>query len=814
MLYCKNLKYIVWLHFQVISLIVLITVNTSAQVTVNPTLELNAPGIVDQDEMCIWIHPTDKSLSTIISSDKDANKLFVYDLEGNVLQTIDVIGQKPGNIDVRYNFPLAGEPTDIVGYSRRSGDTEIIVYKVDRDTRQLLLVGSLTSASDYGFCLYKSPVTGKYYGFVSSYSSDISQYEIADNNNDGIIEGTLVRQMNNGSGYTEGMVADDETGILYAANESSGIYKFDAEPDSSADRSLVAQTGFNGLTQDVEGLSIYYRSNGEGYIIASSQGSDNFKVYERQAPHNFVNTVEVTGVGSTDGICVTNVSLGTFFPYGIFAMHDGTGSPFAIRGCRWEDLELAIDTTYWNPRTSPFVYTTNTFAVIGDFGTAGDPDVEDVADMVKGWNPEYVITTGDNSYDSTPIDDNIGQYYSKFIYPYIGSYLPSSPDKNRFWVSVGNHDYSDGGGIVAQKAYFPYFVPNTYYDIVIGDVHFFMLDSEEFSSYSDDQKTWFDNAVANSTANWRIAAFHQPPYTSGRHPPNTDMRGWPFNENDFHLVFNGHNHHMEHLTVPGQLTQYCMQGAGGRSLYSFVRDPSPAISEWKFNNQDGACKVIVTQDNITVEFWSTNGTTETLEYSFSLNNPLPVELSYFEGKVFNDKIKLNWRTETEIDNYGFEVERKRQDVRSETWEKIGFVEGSGNSNSPKDYSFTDDLTLTPDLTYTLRYRLKQLDTDGKFEYSKVIEVELGSPQKFELSQNYPNPFNPETKITYSLTESGNVKLTVYNLLGEQVAVLVNEFKEAGFHTINFNAENLLSGIYIYRINAEQFSDTKKMLLIK
>jgi len=241
---------------------------TFAQIIIaDPVTVYYAPGIVDQDEMSIWIHPTDKSLSTIISSDKAADKLFIYDLEGNVLQTIDVIGQTPGNIDVRYNFPLAGEPTDIVGYCRRSGDTEIIVFKVDRDTRQLLLVGSLTSASDYGFCLYESPVTGKYYVFVSSTSSIISQYEISDNNDDGIIEGTLVRQVNNGSGNTEGMVADDETGILYAANESEGIYKFDAEPDGSTDRSLVAQTGFNGLTPDVEGLSIYYRSNGEGIIF-------------------------------------------------------------------------------------------------------------------------------------------------------------------------------------------------------------------------------------------------------------------------------------------------------------------------------------------------------------------------------------------------------------------------------------------------------------------------------------------------------------------------------------------------------------------
>jgi hypothetical protein len=140
------------------------------------------------------------------------------------------------------------------------------------------------------------------------------------------------------------------------------------------------------------------------------------------------------------------------------------------------------------------------------------------------------------------------------------------------------------------------------------------------------------------------------------------------------------------------------------------------------------------------------------------------------------------------------------------------VHGHGNSNSPKDYSFIDDLTLTPNLT--LCYRLKQFDTDGRFEYSKVIEVDLNSPTKFELSQNYPNPFNPSTTISFSLPQSGNVKLTVYNLLGEQVAELVNGFKEAGIYTLNYNAENLNSGLYIYKIEANGFIQSRKMLLLK
>ncbi len=197
-------------------------------------------------------------------------------------------------------------------------------------------------------------------------------------------------------------------------------------------------------------------------------------------------------------------------------------------------------------------------------------------------------------------------------------------------------------------------------------------------------------------------------------------------------------------------------------------------------------------------------------------NPLPVELASFSAVILDNGVKLNWRTETEVNNYGFEVERGVGSWPSAIgkWEQIGFVDGHGNSNSPKEYSFTDNLSLTHNLTLTLRYRLKQIDNDGKFEYSKVIEVNLGSPQKFELSQNYPNPFNPVTTIAYSLPHPGNVKLAVYNLLGEQVAELVREFKEAGVHTINFSAENLQSGLYIYRLEADGLVQARKMQLVK
>ena len=191
--------------------------------------------------------------------------------------------------------------------------------------------------------------------------------------------------------------------------------------------------------------------------------------------------------------------------------------------------------------------------------------------------------------------------------------------------------------------------------------------------------------------------------------------------------------------------------------------------------------------------------------------PLPVELSSFTATFNQNAVNLKWQTKTEVDNYGFEVERTSSMTSpSQVWEKIGFIPGNGNSNSPKDYSLTDK---NPSGGSKFIYRLKQIDNDGKFEYSKEVEIEL-VPNEFALYQNYPNPFNPATNIKFALPKAAKVTLLVYNLLGEKVATLLNEDKEAGFYDVQFNASNFSSGVYIFRLTAGDFVQTKKMTLMK
>jgi len=188
--------------------------------------------------------------------------------------------------------------------------------------------------------------------------------------------------------------------------------------------------------------------------------------------------------------------------------------------------------------------------------------------------------------------------------------------------------------------------------------------------------------------------------------------------------------------------------------------------------------------------------------------PLPVELVSFSARISDTNVILDWMTATEVNNYGFEIQRS---VPTDEWEVLGFVEGHGNSNSPKEYNFKDSEV---DVAGIYSYRLKQIDNDGAYEFSKTIKVNIGSPINFELNQNYPNPFNPSTIISFNLPKSGQVTLKIYNLMGEEIKTLVEGYKETGIYTVNFTAEDLASGMYLYRLSTNDFTETKKMLFMK
>ncbi|BDQ01589.1 T9SS type A sorting domain-containing protein [Ignavibacterium sp.] len=206
-------------------------------------------------------------------------------------------------------------------------------------------------------------------------------------------------------------------------------------------------------------------------------------------------------------------------------------------------------------------------------------------------------------------------------------------------------------------------------------------------------------------------------------------------------------------------------------------------------------------------------------YEAYIDFTIPVELTAFDASIDNKIVNIIWSTATETNNSHFEVERK---LKNQDWEKIGEVNGAGTTAIPQSYSFKDDFSFKS-YEGKILYRLKQVDFDGSFEYSKVISVEVNFiPEKFAISQNYPNPFNPNTTISYSIPkgEGNQVTIKVYDLLGKEVSTLVNEFKTPGNYQIAFNADGLTSGIYFYLYEAfdsngmKIHSEVRKMTLLK
>jgi glucose/arabinose dehydrogenase len=186
---------------------------------------------------------------------------------------------------------------------------------------------------------------------------------------------------------------------------------------------------------------------------------------------------------------------------------------------------------------------------------------------------------------------------------------------------------------------------------------------------------------------------------------------------------------------------------------------------------------------------------------------VPVELISFSAVVVDGKIKLDWNTATETNNAGFKIERSRDGVN---YEEIFFVGGNGTTTNRNVYSYLDE-SVSSGVYY---YRLKQINYDGSFEYLNVVAIDLGVPVRFLLEQNYPNPFNPKTTINFQLPKAGLVTLKVYDVLGNEVLTLIDDQKSAGSYTVDFNAEQLTSGIYFYKLTSGNFNSTKKMILMR
>lgn len=285
------------------------------------------------DDICIWYNPSDPSASTIIATDKQTG-LIVYDMQGNILHEYPV--GEVNNVDIRGHFMLEGKHESIVGATNRTTNS-LVFFKVDPQSRGLVQLETNPinpkTGEVYGFTFYRSHNTqrnnqnfGKLYAISIGLDGVLDQWELMDNNGKLFARYSRVVRF---SSKSEGIVADDESGSLFVAEEDIGIWKMPALPAEGDKRELIAEVAKTKMEADVEGLTIYYGANNKGYLIASSQGNNSYAVFTREAPHRYmgsfmiVGDAAIDGVSETDGIDVLNLNLGPDFPKGIFIVQDG-----------------------------------------------------------------------------------------------------------------------------------------------------------------------------------------------------------------------------------------------------------------------------------------------------------------------------------------------------------------------------------------------------------------------------------------------------------------------------------------------------------
>ena len=202
---------------------------------------------------------------------------------------------------------------------------------------------------------------------------------------------------------------------------------------------------------------------------------------------------------------------------------------------------------------------------------------------------------------------------------------------------------------------------------------------------------------------------------------------------------------------------------------------------------------------------------------WSFSTPLPIQLASFTATSINNAVRLDWRTISEINNYGFYVERRANDNGTFTELPNSFVAGRGTTNTPQEYRFTDNLSIGG----SAQYRLRQVDLDGTIHYTEPVSVNTPTsikelaPIEFALKQNYPNPFNPETIIKFSVEQTDRATIEIYNMLGQKLVTLFDDIVEAGYYqSVKFNGADFASGTYIYRLTSGKKSELKKLLLLK
>ena len=301
------------------------------------------------DDSAIWVDPADPANSVVIADNKSSSGggIGVFDMNGKLIHF------RPdgmiGNVDLRAGFPSSGAPMVLVGGNNRSNNT-LALWSLDTAARTLAPVAARsieTEAPNYGFCMYHSSVSGKFYAFVTPNGpGSVQQFELVDDGA-GKVDAVPVRTLPVSS-ITESCVADDELGHLYVGQEGTGVWKYGAEPDTGTSRSSVDAVGAGRLEADIEGISIAYGDDGAGYLFVSSQGNSSIAIYGRSGDNPFLKTFEVAGNGTvdavtgTDGLDVTTGNVGPQFEQGLLVVHDESNQGGGTSNLKYVPLSAVL----------------------------------------------------------------------------------------------------------------------------------------------------------------------------------------------------------------------------------------------------------------------------------------------------------------------------------------------------------------------------------------------------------------------------------------------------------------------------------------
>lgn len=798
---------------------------------VSPTFS-TAPTAGNADDPAIWIHPTDPAKSIIIGTDKDAG-IFVWDISGKQLQQIPQ-GTATNNVDVRYGFKLGGQSVDIVAANLRDAG-KLAVFKINPNYsggNVLTQIADVKSANNsiqkdsYGFALYRRPSDGSMYVFDRPKGGGVvRQYRIEDDGTGNGVKVSPVRDLNYKGGTAEGFVADDEHGYLYVTEEAKGIHKFYADPGKSADPISLFATG-DGTVSDREGVGIYACSNGSGYLLLSSQGNSTIKIYDRGGNNAFLKTIVAKddkgkgGLG-TDGLDVTANSTPNF-PNGFVVVHDEAASRFHLYN--WNAFAGSDLNSCGGGRNNPTPapeYTLNVTVNPNGGGRvlfkpekpkySGGETVELTAVAENGY--QFMNWTGDFGYSAPSLSLNP---------------LPVVMDKDR--KITANFTLIGGSDIVVNPSY-------------------------DFGNVAVGRAAKTTIAVRN---NGSVKVVVSETNLSGSHEFAIENGGGftldPGQTRDLICVFAPTSAGAKQAKLQlvckepaAKTVEVALSGNGAKEEPSgsesgyIVLKPTDDTYVRSANRRKsyGKQKFIALRE-------------ASLSMTGYIKFVVPGSVSGISKAILRlfveDPSRDNARLYVGSNNY------KDSDApwteNEMTWENAPDVSGEPavtfGPHSRGTWVEVDVTSLVPGagaysfvIVSDSKDRIKYSSKEGKNAPELALEAvyaqvaakgserghngsaveDAPMPTEFQLEQNYPNPFNPSTTIAFSMPKTGEVKLAIYNMLGQLVATLVDGEVKAGHHKIVWDGRDakgraVATGAYVYRFETGDFVASRKLVLTK